>query len=70
MGRDISPILLRQIAKDIGIALDEFLKQKDSQTACNLLREKLSSGNPDVEPPGCFIGIRTKSISGSLAPKL
>jgi len=27
-GRDISPILLRQIAKDIGLALDEFLKQK------------------------------------------
>jgi predicted RNA binding protein YcfA (HicA-like mRNA interferase family) len=25
-GRDISPILLRQIAKDIGITLDEFLQ--------------------------------------------
>lgn len=25
-GRDISPILLRQIAKDIGLAVDEFLK--------------------------------------------
>jgi len=25
-GRDISPILLRQIAKDIGLAIDEFLK--------------------------------------------
>lgn len=25
-GRDISPILLRQIAKDIGVALDELLK--------------------------------------------
>ncbi|MBI4984473.1 MAG: type II toxin-antitoxin system HicA family toxin [Rhodocyclales bacterium] len=24
-GRDISPILLRQIAKDIGLTLDEFL---------------------------------------------
>jgi len=24
-GRDISPILLRQIAKDIGLSLDEFL---------------------------------------------
>ena len=26
-GRDISPILLRQIAKDIGLSVDEFLKQ-------------------------------------------
>jgi predicted RNA binding protein YcfA (HicA-like mRNA interferase family) len=25
-GRDISPILLRQIAKDIGLSIDEFLK--------------------------------------------
>jgi len=24
-GRDVSPILLRQIAKDIGITIDEFL---------------------------------------------
>ena len=27
-GRDISPILLRQIAKDIGVTLVEFLKHK------------------------------------------
>ena len=27
-GRDISPILLRQIAKDIGLALDELLKHR------------------------------------------
>ena len=27
-GRDISPILLRQIAKDIGLTLDEFLEVK------------------------------------------
>ena len=27
-GRDISPILLRQIAKDIGLALDEFLNHR------------------------------------------
>jgi predicted RNA binding protein YcfA (HicA-like mRNA interferase family) len=26
--RDISPILLRQIAKDIGLTLDEFLQQR------------------------------------------
>jgi len=25
-GRDVSPILLRQIAKDVGLAIDEFLK--------------------------------------------
>jgi predicted RNA binding protein YcfA (HicA-like mRNA interferase family) len=25
-GRDISPILLRQIAKDIGMAIDEFIR--------------------------------------------
>jgi predicted RNA binding protein YcfA (HicA-like mRNA interferase family) len=25
-GRDISPILLRQIAKDIGLTVDDFLK--------------------------------------------
>jgi predicted RNA binding protein YcfA (HicA-like mRNA interferase family) len=27
-GRDISPLLLRQIAKDIGLTLDEFLKYR------------------------------------------
>lgn len=27
-GRDISPILLRQIAKDIGLTLEEFLKHR------------------------------------------
>ena len=27
-GRDISPILLRQIAKDVGLAVDEFLKHR------------------------------------------
>ncbi len=27
-GRDISPILLRQIAKDIGLNIDEFLKNR------------------------------------------
>jgi len=27
-GRDISPILLRQIAKDIGLAINEFLKHR------------------------------------------
>lgn len=27
-GRDVSPILLRQIAKDIGVTMDELLKQR------------------------------------------
>jgi predicted RNA binding protein YcfA (HicA-like mRNA interferase family) len=27
-GRDISPILLRQIAKDIGLTIDEFLRRR------------------------------------------
>lgn len=27
-GRDVSPILLRQIAKDIGLTVDEFLNTK------------------------------------------
>lgn len=27
-GRDISPILLKQIAKDIGITIDEFLSHR------------------------------------------
>jgi len=27
-GRDISPILLRQIAKDIGVTVDEFLRNR------------------------------------------
>ncbi len=27
-GRDISPILLRQIAKDIGITIEEFLRNR------------------------------------------
>ena len=28
VGRDISPILLRQIAKDIGMTIEEFLKHR------------------------------------------
>jgi predicted RNA binding protein YcfA (HicA-like mRNA interferase family) len=27
-GRDISPILLRQIARDIGLTIEEFLKER------------------------------------------
>jgi predicted RNA binding protein YcfA (HicA-like mRNA interferase family) len=27
-GRDVSPILLRQIAKDVGITVDDFLKHR------------------------------------------
>jgi predicted RNA binding protein YcfA (HicA-like mRNA interferase family) len=27
-GRDISPVLLRQIAKDIGLTIEEFLKNR------------------------------------------
>jgi predicted RNA binding protein YcfA (HicA-like mRNA interferase family) len=27
-GRDISPILLRQIARDIGLTIEQFLKQR------------------------------------------
>ncbi len=27
-GRDLSPILLRQVAKDIGLTVEEFLKQR------------------------------------------
>jgi predicted RNA binding protein YcfA (HicA-like mRNA interferase family) len=27
-GRDLSPILLKQIAKDIGLTIDEFLSKK------------------------------------------
>ena len=27
-GRDISPVLLRQIVKDIGVTMDEFLKHR------------------------------------------
>jgi predicted RNA binding protein YcfA (HicA-like mRNA interferase family) len=29
-GRDISPILLRQIAKDIGLTVEQFLTGKDA----------------------------------------
>ncbi len=29
-GRDISPILLRQIIKDIGLTVDEFLKHRNA----------------------------------------
>lgn len=28
LGRDVSPILLRQIAKDIAVTIEEFLDQK------------------------------------------
>jgi predicted RNA binding protein YcfA (HicA-like mRNA interferase family) len=27
-GRDISPVLLRQIAKDVGLTVDDFLKSR------------------------------------------
>ena len=27
-GRDISPVLLRQVAKDVGLSVDEFLKMR------------------------------------------
>ena len=27
-GRDISPVLLRQIAKDVGLTVDDFLKHR------------------------------------------
>lgn len=27
-GRDVSPVLLRQIAKDIGLTMDEFLRNR------------------------------------------
>jgi predicted RNA binding protein YcfA (HicA-like mRNA interferase family) len=27
-GRDISPVLLRQIAKDVGLTVDEFLRHR------------------------------------------
>lgn len=27
-GRDVSPLIIRQIAEDIGLTLDEFLKRK------------------------------------------
>ena len=27
-GRDLSPILLKQIAKDIGLTIDEFLRER------------------------------------------
>jgi len=30
-GRDLSPILLRQIAKDIGLSVDELLKSRQMQ---------------------------------------
>ena len=30
-GRDLSPILLRQIAKDIGLSVDELLKSRGMQ---------------------------------------
>ncbi len=30
-GRDLSPILLRQIAKDIGLSVDELLKSRRMQ---------------------------------------
>ena len=32
-GRDISPILLRQIARDIGLTVDEFIAANESLTA-------------------------------------
>ena len=28
LGRDVSPILLRQIAKDIGLTIEEFLRKQ------------------------------------------
>ena len=30
-GRDLSPILLRQIARDIGLTIDEFLRERQQE---------------------------------------
>jgi len=45
-GRDITPILLRQIAKDIGITLDELLKYR--QFSPMLKRRKIARVFPDI----------------------
>ena len=34
-GRDVSPILFRQSAKDIGLTVDELLKRAESRIKCN-----------------------------------
>ena len=43
-GRDVSPTLLRQIAKDIGVSVDEFLTAQPSQQPNNTLQ-------PTADPP-------------------
>jgi predicted RNA binding protein YcfA (HicA-like mRNA interferase family) len=45
-GRDISPTLLRQIAKDIGLSVDEFVTGQPSQQANNTLQP--TTGEPPV----------------------
>jgi predicted RNA binding protein YcfA (HicA-like mRNA interferase family) len=51
-GRDISPTLLRQIAKDIGVSVEEFLTGTPSQQPNEALQPSAGESPPKKSEPG------------------
>lgn len=51
-GRDISPTLLRQIAKDIGLSVEEFLTGTPSQQPNKALQPSAGESPPKKSEPG------------------
>jgi len=49
-GRDISPTLLRQIAKDIGLSVENFLAGKSSQQANKALQSPAGESSTPKKP--------------------
>jgi len=50
-GRDISPTLLRQIAKDIGLSVEEFLEAQPAQQPNTALQPAAGDANTPKKPP-------------------
>lgn len=50
-GRDISPTLLRQIAKDIGLSVENFLASQPAQQPNTALQPAADEGNEAKKPP-------------------
>ena len=50
-GRDISPTLLRQIAKDIGVTIEDLLAGQSSQQPNNALQPSAGESLTTKKPP-------------------
>ena len=50
-GRDISPTLLRQIAKDIGLSVENFLASQPAQQPNTALQPTADETNEAKKPP-------------------